>query len=144
MGLIARARHRLGVWNWRLRYWWLDTEGGEQAHIALFCLSVLVVIVQLVRMFVEAALPTPPDQVVVVKSVYWWVVQLIIAIVAAIVSYAMRPKPKPPQAQKNEAPSTEDGLSVKHHGGTCWVGDEFIQVWKPLKPVPIKKKSGKK
>lgn len=144
MGLIARSQHRLGVWRWRARYWWMDTRGGEMARVALFCLMVFVAVCELIKMFIAGATPPQPGEVVVQKAIYWWVVQLIIAIVAAVVSYAMRPKPKPPQAQKNEAPSTEDGQSVVHHGGTCWVGDEFIQVWKPLKPVPIKSKSGKK
>lgn len=142
MGLIARARRRLGVWNWRFRYWWLDTEDGRRASIASCCVGVLVVIIQLVRMFVAAALPPPPGEPV--KAFYWWVVQLIIAIVSAIISYMNRPKPEKAKPARDTGPTIEDGLSVKHHGGTCWVGDQFWAARKPLRPVPIKSKGGKK
>lgn len=142
MGLTARARHRLGVWNWRLRYWWLDTENGRRANIAAICIGALVVVLQMVRMFVAAALPPPPGEPV--KAIYWWVVQLIIAVISAVVAYMMRPKVEPPKPQQANAPTTEDGTSVKHYGGTVWVGDEFLMAWKPLKPVPIKSKGGKK
>lgn len=142
MGLIARTRYRIDDFRWRFSYWWLDTENGERAHWAGVCIGVFIVIVQLIKMFVAAALPPPPGEPV--KSVYWWVVQLIIAIIAAVVAYSMRPKPQVPAPQSNDAPTVEDGQIVKHHGGTCWVGDEFILAWKPLKPIPIKSKGGKK
>ena len=32
MGLIASIRRLHYVWSWRVRYWWLDTRQGEQAH----------------------------------------------------------------------------------------------------------------
>lgn len=142
MGLSARLRHRLDDARWRFRYWWLDTPGGEAAHWAGVCVGVGVFLVQMVRLFVAAGLPRPAGEPV--QAVYWWVVQLIIAVVSAVVSYMMRPKPELPKPQSNDAPSTEDGQSVVHHGGTCWVGDEFLLAWKPLKPIPIKSKGGKK
>ena len=95
MGLTGRIRHRLDDARWRFRYWWLDTSGGEAAHWAGVWVGVLVVIVQLVRMFVAAALPPPPGEPV--KAVYWWVVQLVIAVISAVVSYMMRPKVEPPK-----------------------------------------------
>lgn len=142
MGLIVRVAHRVDDFRWRFNYWWLDTAGGERAHWAAVCVGVLVAVLQLIRVFVAAALPPPSDEPV--RSVYWWVVQLIIAIISAIVAYKMRPKVEPPAPQSNDAPTVADGQIVKHHGGTCWVGDEFILAWKPLKPIPIKSKGGKK
>lgn len=142
MGLIASIRRLHYVWSWRARYWWLDTPGGERAHLALFALSLLVVCIQLLRMFVAAVVAPPAGEPA--KAIYWWVVQLIIAIVAAAISYAMRPKPQAPTPQASEAPTVEDGLSAKHYFGTCWVTDEFLLAWKNTGTIPIKTKGGKK
>ena len=141
MGLIASVRRLHYVWGWRTRYWWLDTRSGERAHLAIFALALLVVLLQLLRMFAAAVVPSPDEPA---KAIYWWVVQLIIAIVAAAISYAMRPKPQPPQPQAAEAPTVEDGLSAKHYFGTCWVNDEFLLAWKMMGTEPIKTKGGKK
>ncbi|WP_241046218.1 hypothetical protein [Pseudoxanthomonas sp. LH2527] len=130
------------VWSWRARYWWLDTRGGEIAHLVVFAFAVLVCILQLIKMAVAAIIPPPPGEPV--KAIYWWVVQLIIMIVAAVISYAMRPKPQAPQPQAADAPTVEDGLAVKHHFGTCWVTDEFLLAWRLMGTVAIKTKGGKK
>lgn len=142
MGLIASIRRLHYVWSWRACYWWLDTSGGERAHLVLFALSLVVVCIQLLRVFVAAVVPPPPGEPA--KAIYWWVVQLIIAIVAAAISYAMRPKPQTPTPQASEAPTVEDGLSAKHYFGTCWVTDEFLLAWKNTGTIPIKTKGGKK
>lgn len=141
MGLIAIARRRWYVWSWRARYWWMDTRQGEQAHALFVCMAAIVCIVELIRMFIAVALPPPPNQPV--KAIYWWIIQLIILVVSAAISYAMRPKPKAPAAQKGEAPTTEDGQSAKKYFGTCWIGDEFILAWKMVGTVKIKAKGGK-
>lgn len=142
MGLIAGIRRWHYVWSWRARYWWHDTEQGEMAHWAVCALGAIVCVIQLIRMFVAAALPPPPGEPA--KAVYWWVVQLIIAIVSAAISYAMRPKPDPPKPQEIEITTTEDGLAAKHYFGTCWVEDKFRLAWKVVKRTPIKTKGGKK
>lgn len=141
MGLIDRARHLHYVWSWRVRYWWLDTRSGEYAHWALFYFGVFVIIAQLVRMLVAAAIAPPAGEPV--KAVYWWVIQLIILVVAAAIAYSMRPKQEAPPPQSEEAPTVEDGQSVKHYFGTCWIGDEFLLAWKQMGRIPIKAKGGK-
>lgn len=147
MGLIEynrlseRLRKRCDVWHWRLRYWWMDTESGKHWHIALFCMSVLMTILQLIRMSVAALAPPPPDEPV--KSIYWWVVQLIIAIVSAIISYALRPKPQGVQPSQQESPSVEDGQSAMELHGDVWIDDEFILAQQVVGKVPIKS-GGKK
>lgn len=74
---------------------------------------------------------------------YWWVVQLIIMVIAAVVAYALRPKPETPKPMSSEAPTIEDGQAAKHYFGTCWVGDEFLLAWKMMGTIPIKAKGGK-
>ena len=141
MGLIARIRYRADVWQWRVRYWWLDTESGAEWHVVFFCMSVLVLIMQLIKLALEALLPPPPDEPV--KSIAWWVVQLIIAIVSAIISYALRPKQEPPKPDAGEAPVVEDGQAVIEVHGDVWIEDEFILAHKVVRRSKIKAK-GKK
>lgn len=139
--VIARARRWRYVYGWKLRYWWCDTEHGEQSRIGLFCIAVLVMIIQLIKLFVAAVLPPPPDEPV--KAVYWWVVQLIIAIVSAIISYAMRPKPEPAKPVDGKAPVTEDGQSALEVYGEYWIEDEFVLAHQVVGRQPIKS-GGKK
>ena len=142
MGLIDSVRRLHYVWSWRARYWWLDTRGGERAHLAVMAMFALVFVVQLLRMFVAAVVPPPPGEPA--KAIYWWIIQLIIVIVAAAISYAMRPKPQQATPSASEAPTTEDGLAAKHYLGTCWVTDEFLLAWKNTGTEAIKTKGGKK
>ena len=137
LSLRARASHRANVWYWRARYWWMDTEDGQQSRTALLCLSVLVVIIQLIKMFVAAALPmVSPDEPV--KAIYWWVVQLIIAIVAAVAAYALAPKVEAPPAKQQDMPTVDDGQAVLEIHGDCWIDEEFIMAQMVVGKDPIK------
>ncbi|MBH1476318.1 hypothetical protein [Stenotrophomonas forensis] len=142
MVMIEKAKRLHYIWSWRIRYWWLDTRSGEYARWASFYLGLLVVIIQIVRVYVAALQPPVPAQPT--KAVYWWVIQLIIAIIAAAIAYSMRPKAQTPTPQSGEAPTTNDGQTVKHHFGTCWVDDEFLLAWKQMGTIPVKTKGGKK
>lgn len=142
MGLITRARRLHYVWSWRLRYWWLDTPAGAQAQMGVLAFAALVVVIQLIRMAMAALVPPPAGEPA--KAVYWWVVQLIIAIVSAVISYAMRPKVEEQKPQAGKAPSTQDGQAVKDHFGTVWVEDEFILAWRMMGTDRIRSKGGKK
>lgn len=143
--LIAPARRRrCKAWYWRARYWWMDTDEGKRAHVVTFCLLVLVVLIQFIRMGIEALLPRPADEPS--KAIYWWVVQIIIAVVAAVVAYAMRPKFETPKAKEIEAPSVQDGTAAKDYLGTFYIehDDNFLLDWKVVGRDPIRTKGGKK
>lgn len=74
------------------------------------------------------------------------VVQLIIMIVAAIVSYAMRPKPVAPEAARLDdfdAPTAEEGTPIPVIFGTVWVGVPNVIWYGDLATSAIKKKAGK-
>lgn len=144
MGLSDRARELRYVYGWRLRYWWMDTRGGRRAHVVALCLTVLLVVIQLVRVAVAALAPPPPGEPV--KAIYWWVVQLIIMVVAAVVAYALRPDPPKAQQRKAESPTVEDGTPVKDYGGTFWIDhdDNRLLAWKVVGQDPIKSEGGKK
>lgn len=142
MGLIDRERRY--VYGWRLRHWWMDTTAGRRAHVSALCLAVLVVIIQLVRMAVAALVPPQPGEPV--QAVYWWVVQLIILVVAAVVAYALRPDPPKAAERKVESPTVEDGTPIIDVGGTVWIehDDNRLLAWKVVGRDPIKTDGGKK
>ena len=132
---IAQCAH---VWYWRARYWWMDTEAGAQTHVVAFCVAVLVTIVELIKMFTTVPAPAEP-----VKAVYQWVVQLIIAIVMALISYALRPKIEGVQPSNQAAPTVEDGQGIHEAHGDVWIEDQFINAQRVVGQEPIKSK-GKK
>lgn len=142
MGLTSPSRTGLRrlwyVWSWRVRYWWLDTPRGHAARVWLCVLVAFGGAVQLARVSLAAVDAHAPQQ-----AMPWWVVQLIILAISALVSWALAPKPEKPKPNVMDAPTTEDGLAAKHHFGTVWIGDEFLLAWKMLDPEPIKAKGGK-
>lgn len=143
MGLMRTLQRWRYVYGWRLRYWWMDTDRGMETRISICVLFGLVALVQCVRLTLIATLPmrgAPAPQ----HAVYWWVVQLIILVVSAIISYALRPKVEPPKPAETNPPSVEDGQMVVDVLGTCWVPDTFLLAWKPMGVVPIKASGGKK
>ena len=136
MGLIDRARRARYVYGWRLRYWWLDTESGASSRVLLLCVSVLVIMVQLFRMAVAALVVPPAGQPQ--EAIVWWVAQLIILVVSAILSYALRPKVEAPKPVTGDAPTVEDGQAAIEVFGEVWVDDEFILAHKVVGTDKIK------
>lgn len=123
MGLSDYIRRKAYSRYWRLRHWYMDTEGGREAKAAGFVVACLVAVVQVARMTVAALdPPATPQQ----HAVVWWVVQIIIAIVAAIIIYATMPKVEPPKPAEGDGPTVEDGRAVMIVDGLYWIEDEFI------------------
>lgn len=71
-------------------------------------------------------------------------VQLGIMLVAALISYALTPKPKAPEPATAQAPVVEDGKGIIRIYGTVWVDDSIVLGWKQMGTDPIRKKGGKK
>lgn len=138
MGLIPILRRKADTAYWRLRYWWFDTESGAHARALALVVSCLVVVVQTAR-FVTA----PHDAASAQHAVIWWVVYLIVALVAAAAVYTMRPKVEQRAPQTANPPSTQDGQAVVDILGTSWIDDYFVLAWKPNGVEKIKAK-GKK
>lgn len=136
--LIASARRKGYRQYWATRYWYMDTQSGREARIATACIASLVVIMQCVRL--AMAVSNPPQEQ---HAVAWWVVQLIIAVISAIISYATMPKVEPPKPNEGDAPTVEDGRAVLEVHGEYWIEDEFILANKVVGRVPIKS-GGKK
>lgn len=139
MGLTlrARARHRAYVWYWRARYWWMDSEQGTWARVGLQGLLVVIALDQMIRGTVGMLAPHDPSEPV---KAYVWVVQLIIAVVMAIISYALRPKPPDAKPTAAETPNVEDGAHVLEIDGDVWVEGEgeFVLQHMVVGKEPIK------
>ena len=142
MGLRARIRRLHYVYSWRVRYWWLDTRGGEAAHWIVSGVFGVVALAQVLRIALGIGHPNAQEPAQAIWP--YWVIQLIIALVSAAISYAMAPKQEPPKPQSKDAPTTDDGLSAKHHFGTVIVTDEFLLAWRMTGTTPIKTGGGKK
>jgi len=80
----------------------------------------------------------------VVGAFYQIVWQILILVVSALISYALRPKPPRPEVQKASAPVVEDGKHQVRFYGTVWVDDSIVLGFKQMGTDPIRKKGGKK
>lgn len=90
-----------------------------------------------------------PDAVdgTVVKAYVQWIVQLVIVIVAAVVAYAMAPKPpipKPAALEDFDVPTAEEGRPIAKVFGECWITSPNNLWYGDLSTEAIKKKGGKK
>lgn len=136
--LIRRLPRRLDTWYWRARYWWMDTEQGITARVCAFVLCVLLTVAQMARLG-AAALHPPAQQ----HAIAWWVVQLIIVVIGAILSFVLRPKvPKTPEPEQ-QGPTVEDGITFDNFYGTHWHEDQAMPEWQVVGKKKIKGK-GKK
>jgi hypothetical protein len=142
MGLMNTLRAHAEMWHWRWRYWLLDTPDGQRAHIGMFIVSLLVCVAEVVYGVVMAVAPPAgaPEM-----AIYNWIIYLIILIISALISYAMRPKPENAKPQQVESPTTEDGTPVKDWFGTCWIEheDRFLLAWRMTGRDAIRSKGGK-
>jgi hypothetical protein len=139
MGLMSALRRKAHTLYWRLRYWWFDTEGGAWGRAGALVLGCIAVIVQSVRVAIAANAPAAKPQ----HAVIWWVVYLVVTLIAAAVAYAMAPKPQEQRPQEANPPSTDDGQAVVDILGTGWIEDYFVLAWQPNGVEKIKAK-GKK
>lgn len=142
MGLIARMRRWRYVYGWRLRYWWIDTPAGLHARFMLVGLAGLVLIAQVVLAVIAATRPVPKDHPH--QAIIWFIVYIIIALLAAVAAYMLAGSKTAPATQTGGTPTTDDGQSVKHHFGTNWVDDSFLLAWKLVGRDAIKSDGGKK
>jgi heme/copper-type cytochrome/quinol oxidase subunit 2 len=136
---MRRLPRRLDTWYWRARYWWMDTEQGATAHVVTFVLCALVTVAQVARLAATALHPAPQQQAVV-----WWVVQLIIVVIGAILSFVLRPKAPKTKEPEQQGPTVEDGITFDNFYGTHWHEDQAMPEWQVVGKKKIKAKAGKK
>lgn len=143
MGVIGLARRLWYRWSWRLRYWWLDTPAGRVAQLSACALACLAVILVLTRQMILVSSRAPvADEPV--QALAWWVVQVVVMVVAAAITAMRAPRVEEPKPQEVQAPTVEDGLAVREVYGTVWIDNEFLLAWKGMGRDKIQKKGGKK
>lgn len=74
-------------------------------------------------------------------------IQIVIMIAAALLSYALAPKPvkpKPASLAEFDVPQSKEGQHFSWIFGTCFVRDATVASWGNLRSKPIKAKGGKK
>jgi hypothetical protein len=94
------------------------------------------------RPHVEALAPdgTP----IVVKAALNLIIQIALIIVMSLISAALAPKPKPPEAVKASVPVVEDGKGIERLYGSCWIDDSIVLGFKQMGTKKIRAKGGKK
>lgn len=140
MGLMKYARSRAPVVMvlFRIRYWWMDTTQGMQAQMALFVATLLAAVAQVVMLGLAVHVRPQMQHAVFAP----WVIQLLIAVALAVISYALRPKPQSAPPTDVQAPSVEDGSATLEAYGDVWV-KPWVMCQRVVGRIPIKS-GGKK
>lgn len=124
----------LHITRWRIRYALLDTPIGKYASLGLAFVFAAFGIWQ-ISVTMRASAAGEPQQAI-------WV-QIVVAIVAALISYALIPKQPDAVDQVTEAPRLEDGAGVRMVFGEVWITDPAIIGWRKMGTKTIRgKKSG--
>ena len=130
---INSFRRWAHITRWRLRYLLLDTPLGRYASLGL---AVVLAAISVWQFYtgMRAAAAGEPQQA--------WV-QIVIAIVVALISYALTPKTPDAVDQVTEAPHLKDGMGVRMVFGEVWITDPAVIGWKKMGTKTIRgKKSG--
>lgn len=123
------------VYGWRMRYWWHDTRAGHETRKAL---AWLVFLASIAWMLWDAFAPRVPGQ-----PQEAWVFQVVMLVVALLVSYAMAPKPQNTAPQRIARPVVEDGATALRTYGPFWIDSPTLIGWKAAGTDRIRKKAGK-
>ena len=71
--------------------------------------------------------------------------QVAVYVITSLITRALAPKPKGPEAPKVEKPEVDEGRMPVEIHGTWWVMDPTLVAWKSIEPPePIKEKAKKK
>ncbi len=106
--------------------------------------AVLLVSASVTFVAIDASRPLQVGGLDVALGWVNFVWQLVAMIASALISYALRPKPKEPEVVKANIPVAEDGKGIEIVFGEVWIEDPFILGFKQLGQIPIKAKGGKK
>ena len=93
------------------------------------------------------AMPHPVSAIQPQLAVINFIIQIIILVVSAVISYAMTPKPKPPKPAALadfDLPTAEEGRAIPVVFGTVWIKGPNVLWYGALRSTAIKAKGGKK
>lgn len=141
MTLAQRIRWLCAYTRYKGDYYLVHHHGA--ARIAIAALAIALMVGGMVGM----GGPEPAkviDGVQVNKAVINIFVYIAIMIVAAIIAYALAPKPPTPEPGKSTVPEATDGKAIIRAYGDVWVEDAMVLGFKTMGADPIKAKGGKK
>lgn len=136
--VLARGRRRLVRACWLARYWLLCKHRRVALAVALMSAPAVVAFVIARAVFAPPAAAGEPAQAIAA-----WVVYAVLLVVAAVLSYALVPKPQTPDAQQAQRPHVKDGQGVVRVYGEVWIDDPVVLAWQSM-GVDAIKKGGKK
>lgn len=119
--------------------------GRELAHRACALLAAAALLVGCCAQLVRELRPADVvDGLPVSQAVFNIWIYLAVMLVSALVSYALRPKVKPPEQAKPQTPVAVDGKGIRRTYGEVWHTDPQVLAYKQLGTQKIKAKGGKK
>lgn len=144
--VAAKARWLRAYGRLQLDRYLTHHHGAARLVIGILLLIVMLPVAYkldgfLAGWYVPAVVESGPKVTKAWVQIIWY---LVVLIVAAIIAYAMAPKPPAPEASKGKVPDAEDGKSIIRVYGTVWVEDPIVLGFKTMGEDPIKKKGGKK
>lgn len=129
---------KLSWYGWMLRYWALWKYRRAAFWLALISSVAMIAAVVVYEMH-RVAVPGEPRQA------FWPIVwYIVVMVVAALIAYAMAPKPQDAVASKAAAPQVKDGAGVLRVYGEAWIDDSVVVGWTLAGTEAIKSEGGKK
>ena len=119
--------------------------GRELAHRVSALLAAAALLVGCCAQLLRELRPAEVvDGLPVSQAVFNIWIYLAVMLVSALVSYALRPKLKPPEQAKPQTPVAVDGKGIRRTYGEVWHTDPQVLAYKQLGTQKIKAKGGKK
>lgn len=140
MTLTQRARWLLAYLRYKGDHYLVHHHGAARVAIATLAIAIMV------GGKLGLGGPEPAHTINGVTQVHAVInvfVYVAILIVAAILAYALAPKPPSPEPGKSVVPEADDGKAIIRAYGDVWVEDPMVLGFKTMGSDPIKAKGGK-
>jgi hypothetical protein len=137
-------------WHLRLarlhlaRTWLLVQHNVSGARLGLFFAVAIACLAGWEALRPPVAAIAPDDSPVAVQAALNLIIQIALIILSSLISAALAPKPKPPEAIKAQVPVVEDGKGMERLYGSCWIDDSIVLGFKQMGTKKIRAKGGKK
>lgn len=141
-----RLRWYLNVARLHLARWWLELsklDPWTQRLGLFFTISAVALLTWEQVRPIPVALG-PDGRPVFVLAAINIAIQIAILVLSALISYALSPKPKPPEQAEFQAPVVDDGKGIARLYGSCWCNDPIVLGAKQMGTTKIRAKGGKK
>lgn len=139
MTLSERIRWTIAYARYKVDHYLVHNHGAARLVIATVATAVFIWIYH----GMPQAQPEVIEGIRQQKAVINFFVYIAILIVAALIAYALAPKPPTPEPGKSTVPEADDGKAIVRAYGDVWVDDPMVLGFKTMGADPIKQKGGK-